>query len=83
MRATILIPGLMGLAAAMPFDGQTDMEVSAPVDIGKRGLLQVKNALCNAISNWVCLPAATAYGPTVNNPDTVAAFQAYKAFSVS
>ena len=73
MRSSVLMPGLLGLAAAMPYDNAAEGE----------GTKLEKRDWCQLAAQWfgTCSRLPDAYGPVVK-PDTVAAFKSYSGFSV-
>ena len=80
MRSTMLIPGLLGLTAAMPSESPATREITDLAAVEKRVSTPY---YCQLASLLLCAAMPTAYGPTINSPDTVAAFEAYAGFGVS
>lgn len=81
MRPSILIPGLLSLTAAIPYDSTASPGTSsleAPATLHKRGN---RDWICWLAARWTCQETGTAYGPGVN-PDTVGQFKSYKDFAV-
>ena len=97
MRTGLLVPAVIGLAAAFPSDVDVDsatiekaLEVykstgSVPeegVAVGNEKRTINWSAWCPLLSQWICAKLPTAYGPTIS-PDTVDAFHASTVLAVS
>ena len=82
MRSLNLIPGLLGLTFAIPYDNAPDGASSVTRKRDTLGDVVQKGCKWATSNGYICQKVTPdAYGPKVT-PDTLAAFSSYNAFSV-